>query len=110
MTNGLLCALMVETQIGWGPGGGAYLIDVVAAYDAAAADGVDVINYSYGATASTPNMFFNPVSLAQRGAAAMGVSVCASAGNEGPEAETVNNPGTLLCKQVRVVEPMPCWY
>jgi len=67
-------------------------VDIVAAYDAAAADGVNVINYSY----TGPRDFDNPIGFAQRGAAAMGVSVVAAAANSGPDGATVENIGMLL--------------
>ncbi len=55
--------------------------DSVAAIDKAVADGVDVINYSIS---GTRNNFLDPVEVAFFNAAAAGVFVAASAGNEGP--------------------------
>ena len=63
--------------------------DLLAAIDAAVADGVDVINYSIGGggalstVALTDQAFF--------GAAAAGIFVAASAGNDGPAESTVDN-------------------
>ena len=64
--------------------------DRVAATDQAIADGVDVINHSIGATRTN---FLDPVQVAFFNAAASGVFVAASAGNEGPGASTVASPG-----------------
>src|SRR5436190_3766784 len=61
-------------------------VDLVAAIDDAVADGVDVINYSIsGSTGS----IIDPVEIAFLNAAAAGVFVSASAGNNGPGASTV---------------------
>jgi len=64
--------------------------DRVAATDQAVADGVDVLNHSIGATRTN---FLDPVQIAFFNAAASGVFVAASAGNEGPGASTVASPG-----------------
>jgi subtilisin family serine protease len=56
--------------------------DLVAGIEAAVNDGVDVINFSIGST-GTPE-FIDAVSLAFFNAAAAGVFVAASAGNDGP--------------------------
>ena len=62
----------------------------VAAIDRAVADGVDVINYSFGGSA------FNPWSaadaLAYRNARAAGIIAITSAGNDGPNPGTVGSP------------------
>ncbi|MDQ0894907.1 S8 family serine peptidase [Agromyces ramosus] len=63
--------------------------DLLAAIDAAVLDGVDVINYSIGAGAA-----FTTVSLTDQAflrAAAAGIFVAASAGNDGPDASTADN-------------------
>ncbi|WP_160150872.1 S8 family serine peptidase [Microbacterium timonense] len=63
--------------------------DLLAAIDAAVADGVDVINYSIGSGGAV-----STVSLTDQaflGAAAAGIFVAASAGNDGPSASTVDN-------------------
>ena len=56
--------------------------DLVAGIEAAVNDGVDVINFSIGST-GTPE-FLDAVSIAFFNAAASGVFVAASAGNDGP--------------------------
>lgn len=60
--------------------------DLVAAVDAAVADGVDVINYSI----SGSNSPTDPVSQAFMRAARAGVFVATSAGNDGPGVSTVS--------------------
>ncbi|HWT25961.1 MAG TPA: S8 family serine peptidase, partial [Solirubrobacteraceae bacterium] len=66
--------------------------DLVAAIDAAVADGVDVLNYSIGT--ETPSVV-SPDSVAFFGAVDAGVFVAASAGNNGPEASTVGTPASV---------------
>jgi len=66
---------------------GAYDSDVLAAVDAAIADGVDVINFSIS-SADDPTA---PVQLAFLAAASAGIFVATSAGNSGPGASTVQS-------------------
>ncbi len=61
--------------------------DIVAAIDAAVADGVDVINYSVGDDVDS----FGPEELSFLEAAAAGVFIAAAAGNAGPAPSTVDN-------------------
>ena len=63
--------------------------DLVAAIDKAVADGVDVINYSVSGTSTN---FADPAELAFLNAAASGIFVAASAGNDGPGNFTVAHP------------------
>ncbi len=65
--------------------------DIVAAIDDAVADGVDVINYSIS---GSTQLVVDPAEIAFFNAAAAGVFVSASAGNDGPGASTVahNSP------------------
>lgn len=66
---------------------------VLRAMDDAVADGMDVINLSLGeTTASRPAD--DPVDRAIETAAGAGVLVVVSAGNEGPDPNTINSPGT----------------
>src|SRR6478609_7330552 len=69
--------------------------DLVAAIDQAVADGVDVINYSVGPS-SPPNTFLSPEQVSFLFAANAGVFVSAAAGNAGPGAGTVTNPGPWI--------------
>lgn len=71
--------------------GGCYGSSTMAAVDDAIADGVDVINYSISGARDT---VIDAVEFAFEGAAEAGIFVAASAGNSGPEAQTVahNSP------------------
>ncbi|MBZ5738050.1 S8 family serine peptidase [Nocardioides mangrovi] len=62
--------------------------DIVQAIDQAVADGVDVINYSIGGSASAD---LDSIQAAFEGAAEAGVFISASAGNSGPSASTLDN-------------------
>lgn len=66
-----------------------YLSDTMAAVDRATADGVDVINYSIGGGEAEST--FQVEDVAFFNAAAAGVFVAASAGNEGPDPSTVGH-------------------
>jgi subtilisin family serine protease len=70
---------------------GGFTSDLAAAIDQAVADGVDVINYSIGGGASVPGAD----DIAFLFAADAGVYVATSAGNSGPGAATLGNPGTM---------------
>jgi len=65
------------------------LSDLVAAIDQAVADGVDVINYSIGGGAASTVLA--PEDLAFFNAAAAGVFVATSAGNDGPDPVTADH-------------------
>ncbi|WP_309066673.1 S8 family serine peptidase [Microbacterium sp.] len=65
------------------------LSDLVAAIDAAVADGVDVINYSIGGGSATSVL--EPDDIAFFNAAAAGVFVAVSAGNAGPDPATADH-------------------
>ncbi|WP_353115969.1 S8 family serine peptidase [Microbacterium sp.] len=65
------------------------LSDLVAAIDTAVKDGVDVINYSIGGGAATG--ILEPDDIAFLNAAAAGVFVSASAGNDGPDPVTADH-------------------
>jgi subtilisin family serine protease len=70
---------------------GGFTSDLAAAIDQAVADGVDVINYSIGGGAGGPSAD----EIAFLFAANAGVFVATSAGNSGPDAATLGNPGTM---------------
>lgn len=64
--------------------------DLIAAIDQAVADGVDVINFSIGSPTGAQTVF-QPSDQAFLGAAAAGIFVSASAGNEGSGASTADH-------------------
>ncbi|CAI0419460.1 unnamed protein product [Linum tenue] len=69
---------------------GCYDADILAAFDDAIADGVDIISLSVGS--ETPDAFFDDTTaIGAYHAMKNGVLTSASAGNEGPSAGTVNN-------------------
>jgi subtilisin family serine protease len=70
---------------------GGFTSDLAASIDQAVADGVDVINYSVGGGAAEPG----GDEIAFLFADAAGVFVATSAGNSGPGAATLGNPGTM---------------
>ena len=69
--------------------GGCFSSDSMAAIDQAVADGVDVINFSIGGSGTN---FNGPDDIAFLFAAAAGVFVATSNGNDGPGAQTVGTP------------------
>ncbi|MCP4324886.1 MAG: S8 family serine peptidase, partial [Alteromonadales bacterium] len=68
---------------------GCFYGDTMAAIDAAVTDGVDVINYSIGGSKTD---LTTPPTAAMLNATAAGVFVSVSAGNSGPDKETVGTP------------------
>lgn len=88
-------ARVAAYKVCWGisPDGGCSSVDSVAAIDQAVADGVDIINYSIS---GSTNSYLDPVEVAFLFAADAGVFVAASAGNDGPGAETLNHPSPWL--------------
>ncbi len=71
------------------PSRGCASIDSMAAIDQAVADGVDVINFSIGGSS---NNFNGPDDIAFLFAAGSGVWVATSAGNSGPDSQTIGTP------------------
>ncbi len=63
--------------------------DTMAAIDSAVVDGVDVLNYSIGGSRTDLTV---PATAAMLNATAAGVFVAVSAGNDGPDKETVGTP------------------
>lgn len=64
-------------------------VDILAAFDAAIADGVDVLSLSLGALEN--DFFSDAVAIGAFHASKKGIFVASSAGNEGPNPGTVNN-------------------
>ncbi|MFA1822701.1 S8 family serine peptidase [Virgibacillus oceani] len=74
-----------------GPGGSGSSVQVIAAMEKAAEEGVDVINLSLGNNVNGPDY---PTSVAVNRAAKLGISVVTANGNSGPDDWTVGSPAT----------------
>lgn len=72
---------------------GCFGSDSMAAIDQAVADGVDVINYSIGGSRTN---ITTAAAAAKLRATQAGVFVAVSAGNDGPEAETIGTPAPWI--------------
>lgn len=68
--------------------------DILAAFDTAISDGVDVLSVSLGGSASS--LFEDGISIGSLHAVREGISVVASAGNNGPSPSTVSNVAPWL--------------
>ena len=79
---------------GSGASDGCSSSDSVAAINDAVADGVDVLNYSVGASSESP--VYDSVEIAFLLATRAGVFVAASAGNSGPGASTLDHPSPWI--------------
>ncbi|XP_020225435.1 subtilisin-like protease SBT5.4 [Cajanus cajan] len=72
------------------PGSGCYDADILAAFEAAIGDGIDVLSVSLGS--SEPSEYSkNGISIGSFHAVANGIIVVASAGNDGPQSGYVSN-------------------
>ncbi|KAL5845347.1 hypothetical protein ACOSQ4_011305 [Xanthoceras sorbifolium] len=66
--------------------------NILAAFDDAIADGVDVLSLSLGAAAGfPPELSTDPIAIGSFHAVEQGITVVCSAGNDGPDSETVVN-------------------
>jgi len=68
--------------------------NVVKAIEEAVADGMDVINISFGSISLGPSEEPDPQVEAVENAVAAGVIVCVAAGNFGPDRASISSPGT----------------
>ncbi|CAL0330089.1 unnamed protein product [Lupinus luteus] len=82
-------ARVAAYKVCWGPRGACTDIDVLAGFEAAISDGVDVISMSLGGDGS--EFFKNAVSIGSFHAIANGKIVVSSAGNSGPAPTSVLN-------------------
>ncbi|WVZ56186.1 hypothetical protein U9M48_006755 [Paspalum notatum var. saurae] len=73
-------------------GAGCMDSDILAGFDRAVADGVDVISVSIGGGSGvTAPFYLDPIAIGAYGAVSRGVFVATSAGNEGPTSMSVTN-------------------
>ncbi|KAL3621375.1 hypothetical protein CASFOL_036287 [Castilleja foliolosa] len=71
---------------------GCFDSDILAAFDAAVNDGVDVISISIGGGEGISSPYYlDPIAIGSYGAVSRGVFVSSSAGNEGPNGMSVTN-------------------
>ncbi|XP_051192217.1 subtilisin-like protease SBT1.4 [Lolium perenne] len=70
---------------------GCYDSDILAAFDEAVADGVNVISLSVGSSGLAPSFFRDSIAIGAFGAVKKGIVVSASAGNSGPGEYTATN-------------------
>ncbi|XP_077220187.1 subtilisin-like serine protease 2 [Tasmannia lanceolata] len=71
---------------------GCYDSDILAGFDRAVSDGVDVISISIGGgEGSTSPYYLDPIAVGSYGAVSRGVFVSSSAGNDGPTGMSVTN-------------------
>ncbi|XP_054818762.1 subtilisin-like protease Glyma18g48580 [Prosopis cineraria] len=86
-------ARLAVYKVCWGASGGCTDEDLIAAFDQAINDRVDVLSVSIGRSAvpDVNDMLTNGVSIGSFHAISRGIIVVASAGNDGPELQTVGN-------------------
>lgn len=82
-------ARIAAYKICWAPG--CFDSDILAAFDAAVADGADVISLSVGSSGYPPAYYRDSIAIGAFGAARHGVVVSCSAGNSGPFSYSVVN-------------------
>ncbi|GMH16368.1 hypothetical protein Nepgr_018209 [Nepenthes gracilis] len=71
---------------------GCFDSDILAAFDAAVTDGVDVISISVGGGDGISSPYYlDPIAIGSYGAASKGIFVSSSAGNDGPSGISVTN-------------------
>ncbi|KAF8397859.1 hypothetical protein HHK36_016784 [Tetracentron sinense] len=85
--GGVPSARIAMYKVCWG--GGCSDIDILAAFDDAIADGIDVISISIGGPSR--NYFDDPIAIGAFHAIKKGILTASSAGNDGPTESTIQN-------------------
>ncbi|XP_021900359.1 subtilisin-like protease SBT1.6 [Carica papaya] len=84
-------ARLAAYKVCW-KGAGCFDSDILAAFDTAVSDGVDVISISIGGGDGVSSPYYlDPIAIGAYGAVSKGVFVSSSAGNDGPNAMSVTN-------------------
>ncbi|XP_057972825.1 subtilisin-like protease SBT3.9 [Malania oleifera] len=94
--GGAPSACLAIYKICWTSDGHCAEADILAAFDDAIYDGVDVLSASFGSPVPLAPYFAYAVSIGSFHAAAKGISVVCAAGNDGPFAQTVQNTAPWL--------------
>ncbi|RRT70399.1 hypothetical protein B296_00027272 [Ensete ventricosum] len=100
--GGALRARLAIYKVCWATGG-CSSADILAAFDDAIHDGVDVLSVSLGQSPPLPTYIEDVLAIGSFHAVARGITVVCSAGNSGPFSQTVINtaPWVVLCFQTR---------
>ncbi|CAN6464930.1 unnamed protein product [Victoria cruziana] len=102
--GGAPMARLAVYKICWNPGFCAEA-DILAAFDDALADGVDVISASLGTPAPLPSFFASSSDIGSFHAAQRNIAVVFSAGNVGPEPMLVQNvPPWSICVSATTID------
>lgn len=88
--GGAPSAQLAVYKVCWSTGG-CSTVDILAAFDDAVLDGVDVISVSLGSSPPFTAYFDDALAIGSFHAVAKGISVVCSAGNSGPYPQTVTN-------------------
>ncbi|KDP27285.1 hypothetical protein JCGZ_21016 [Jatropha curcas] len=88
--GGVPSARIAMYKVSWGEEGGSTDMDILAAFDDAIANGVDIISVSIGGE-RIRNYFEDPIAIGSFHAMKRGILTSCSAGNWGPEPSTVIN-------------------
>ncbi|KAL8144505.1 hypothetical protein V2J09_017537 [Rumex salicifolius] len=92
--GGVPSARIAVYKVCWSDG--CYLSDILAGFDAAIADGVDILSVSLGFRSGARPYSRDPVAIGSFHAMRKGILTSASAGNGGPARETVGNVAPWL--------------
>ncbi|XP_057838010.2 subtilisin-like protease SBT4.10 [Cryptomeria japonica] len=95
--GGVPGARIAMYKVCWAPEGTCEDVDILAAFDDAIHDGVDIISISVGKSGYILEYFEDPIAIGSFHAMKKGILVSASAGNDGPDLQSICNysPWTL---------------